>query len=100
MRRLSQHRFRKTATGYKWTFEQEIHPGPRTFKQLGNTDQQWHTAHESISSPMTPWGCSGVTPGKLDVGYDGRDTRIADRKGLKLDEVRPILRSGVRSVET
>jgi len=33
----------------------------------------------------------GVTPGKLCVGYDGPDSRIANRKDLTLDEVRPIL---------
>jgi hypothetical protein len=83
--------FRKTATGYKLIFEQEIHPGPRTFKQLGNTDHQWHTAHESIVITYDTVGMLGVTPGKLCVGYDGRDSRIADRKDLSLEEVRPIL---------
>jgi hypothetical protein len=83
--------FRKTATGYKWIFEQEIHPGPRTFKQLGNTDHQWHTAHEWIVITYDTVGMLGAVPGKLDVHYDGFDSRIADRKDITLDEVRPIL---------
>src|ERR1035437_5399357 len=83
--------FRKTATGYKWIFEQEIHPGPRTFKQLGNTDHQWHTAHEWIVITYDTVGMLGAAPGKLDVHYDGFDSRIADRKDLTLDEARPIL---------
>jgi hypothetical protein len=83
--------FRKTGTAYKWIFEQEIHPGPGTFKQLGNTDHQWHTAHEFIVITYDTVGMLGVTPGKLCVAYDGRDSRIADRKDLTLDEVSPIL---------
>ena len=83
--------FRKTATGYKWLREFETHPGPMTFKQLGNTDQQVHTAHEEISIIYDTTGISGVTPNKLHVHYNGRDSRIADRKDLALDEVRPIL---------
>lgn len=83
--------FRKTATGYKWIFEQEIHPGPGTFKQLGNTDHRWHTAHERIVITYDTLGMLGVTPNKLHVHYDGRDSRIADREDLSLDEVRLIL---------
>ena len=83
--------FRKTGTAYKWIFEQEIHTGPGTFKQRGNTDHKWHTAHESIVVTYDTTGSSGDTPNKLHVHYDGRDSRIADRKDLSLDEVRPIL---------
>jgi hypothetical protein len=83
--------FRKTATGYTWNFEQEIHPGPRTFKQLGNNDHRWHTAHEWIVITYDTVGMLGVTPGKLCVWYTGPDSRIANRKDLTLDEVRPIL---------
>ncbi len=83
--------FRKTATGYKWILEQEIHFGPGTFTQLGNTDHVWHKAHESIVITYDTVGVLGRTSGRLDVGYDGRDTRIANRKDLTLDEVRPIL---------
>ena len=83
--------FRKTATGYKWLREFETHPGPRTFKQLGNKDQQWHTAHEEIVIIYDTTGISGVTSNKLHIHYNGLDSRIADRKDLSLDEVRPIL---------
>ena len=77
--------FRKTATGYKWIREQEIHPGPRAFIQSG------HTAHELIVITHDTEGMSGFTPGKLGVHYNGPDSRIANRKDLTLDEVRPIL---------
>jgi hypothetical protein len=77
--------FRKMATGYKWLREFETHPGPRTFNQSG------HTAHEEISIIYDTTGISGVTPNKLHVHYNGFDSRIADRKDLTLDEVRPIL---------
>ena len=77
--------FRKTATGYQWILEQEIHPGPRTFIQSG------HTAHEWIVITYDTVGMSGRTPGKLEVGYNGPDSRIGNRHDLTLDEVRPIL---------
>jgi hypothetical protein len=77
--------FRKSATGYKWLREFEIHPGPRTFTQSG------HTAHEEIYIIYDTTGISGVTPNKLHVHYNGFDSRIADRKDITLDEVRPIL---------
>jgi hypothetical protein len=77
--------FRKSATGYKWLREFEIHPGPRTFNQSG------HAAHEEIYIIYDTTGISGVTPNKLHVHYNGFDSRIADRKDITLDEVRPIL---------
>jgi hypothetical protein len=77
--------FRKTATGYKWLREFETHPGPMTLKQSG------HNAHEEISIVYDTTGISGVTPNKLHIHYNGFDSRIADRKDLTLDEVRPIL---------
>jgi hypothetical protein len=77
--------FRKTATCYKWILEQEIHPGPKTFIQSG------HTAHEWIVITYDTESRTGHPPGKLCVGYDGPDSRIANRKDLTLDEVRPIL---------
>jgi len=77
--------FRKTATGYRWILEQEIHPGPKTFIQSG------HTAHEWIVITYDTESLTGHPPGKLCVGYDGPDSRIANRKDLTLDEVRPIL---------
>ena len=83
--------FRKTANGYKWILEQEIHRGPKTFTQLGNTDHQWHTAHEWIVITYETESLTGHPPGKLCVAYDGPDSRIAERKDLTLDEVRPIL---------
>ena len=83
--------FRKTATGYKWLREFEIHPGPMTFKQLGNTDHQLHTAHEHISIIYDTTGISGVTANKLRVHYEGPDRRFVRRSELTLDEARPIL---------
>jgi len=88
--------FRKTPTGYKWLREFETHPGPMTFKQLGNTDQQLHTAHEEISIIYDTTGISGVTPNKVHVHYQGPDYRFAggrfrSGKDLSLDEVRPFL---------
>jgi hypothetical protein len=53
--------------------------------------QQVHTAHEEISIIYDTTGSSGVAPNKLHVHYNGRDSRIAERKDLALDEVRPIL---------
>ena len=79
--------FRKTAAGYQWILEQEVHPGPRTFIQSG------HTAHEfiTITYDAVGIGMSGVAPGKLHVGYTGQDSRIANRKDLTIEEVRPVL---------
>ncbi len=77
--------FRKTATGYKWILEQETHPGPNTFTQSG------HTAHEWILISYETERLTGRPPGKLCVDYTGPDSRIADRKDLTLDEIRPIL---------
>ena len=65
--------------------EFETHPGPRTFTQSG------HTAHEQISIIYDTTGIFWVTPNKLHVQYNGLDSRIADRKDLTLDEVRPVL---------
>jgi len=77
--------FRKTATGYKWIRENESHPGPMTFTRSG------HTAHEYILIGYDTDGMSGLAPGKLDVRYTGPDSRLALRKDLTLDKVRPIL---------
>lgn len=77
--------FRKTATGYKWMREQEIHPGRRTFVQSG------HTAHEQIVISYDTEVMLGVAPGKLAVRYNGPDSRMHNRHDLTLDEVRPIL---------
>jgi hypothetical protein len=76
---------RKTATGYQWIREFESHPGPMTFTQSG------HTAHELILIGYDTDGLSGLAPGKLDVHYTGPDSRLALRKDLTLDKVRPIL---------
>lgn len=83
--------FRKTATGYKCILEQEVHPGPKTFTQSGNRDHQSHTAHESILFTYQTESLTGRPLGKLCVDYTGPDSRLAGRKGLTLDEVRPIL---------
>jgi hypothetical protein len=88
--------FRQTATGYVWEFEMEVHPGPKTFFQSGNTDHQWHTAHEEISISYDTTGSSGVTPNKVHVRYHGptdlfSGSRLPDGKDLTLDEVRPVL---------
>jgi hypothetical protein len=76
---------RKTATGYQWIREFESHPGPMTFTQSG------HTAHELILIGYDTDGMSGLAPSKLDVRYTGPDSRLAIRKSLTLDQVRPIL---------
>jgi hypothetical protein len=83
--------FRKAVTGYKWLLETEIHFGPKTFTQIGNTDHQRHTAHEWIVITYDTRRSSGDTPNKLHVHYEGPDSRIANGKDLTLDEVRPIL---------
>ena len=77
--------FRQSETGYEWLREFETHPGPMTFTQSG------HTAHEEISIIYDTTGISGVTSNKLHVSYNGPDARIAKRKDLTLDDVRPIL---------
>lgn len=77
--------FRKMTTGYKWLREFEHQPGPRTFTQSG------HTTHEYIFICFDTDGSSGSVPGKLDVSYTGPDNRLALRKDLTLEKVRPIL---------
>jgi hypothetical protein len=83
--------FRQTAIGYKWILEQEIHPGPGTFIQSGNKDHQWHAAHERIVITYETESLMGHPPGKLYIDYDGSDRRLAKRKDLTLDEIRPIM---------
>jgi len=77
--------FRKTVTGYKWLREFEHQPGPMTFTKSG------HTTHESIFISFDTDESSGSLPGRLDVSYTGPDSRLALRKDLTLDKVRPIL---------
>ena len=79
--------FRKTATGYKWIGEVEIHAGPRTYTMNGHTANEWIIITYETQSITG----RGHPPGKLYVDYDGPNSRINKRRDLTPDDVRPIL---------
>jgi hypothetical protein len=77
--------FRKNASGYCWIGEQETFRGPKTFKTPDGT------FHEMIVLSFEEEHVSGVPLNELSVTYDGDDPRLADRHGLSLSDVKPIL---------
>jgi hypothetical protein len=77
--------FRKTETGYKWIREIENHPGPKTFNESG------HTKHEEIWIAYDTTDVYGITPNKLLINYEGRDSPFTRGKDVTLDEARQVL---------
>jgi hypothetical protein len=79
--------FQKTPNGYRWIGEQEIYTGPKTYTtDDGILDEQITVTHETVHISG-----GGHPLGKTVVEYDGPDARLANRSGLTLDDVKPIL---------
>ncbi len=78
--------FRKTTQGYRWIGEQESFEGP---KQYTSVDGKFH---EQIVLTFDLEPVSGSPTNELDVDYWGEDSRLAGRRDLRLDDVKPILK--------
>jgi hypothetical protein len=77
--------FRKTATGYRWIHEQEMHYGPKTFATVDGP------IREHITITFEVEHISGAPLGRTWVSYTGEDPRVAGRFDLTLKDVQPIL---------
>lgn len=78
--------FRKNASGYYWIGEQELFPGPKTYKTVDGT------FHEQVILTFETEHISGVPLNRLHVSYEGEDPRLVDRHDLSLNDVKPILK--------
>jgi hypothetical protein len=76
--------FRKTATGYRWTAEQEIYQGPKWWQTMDGTFRE-----EMIIEYQTE-RVNGIPTNQLSIRYQGSDTNLEGRE-FTLAEVRPIL---------
>jgi hypothetical protein len=75
--------FRKTASGYRWISEQEIHQGPKWYQTVDGTFQEYIVVEYQTER------VNGVPTNQLYIQYTGNDTNLASRE-LTLAEVRPI----------
>lgn len=76
--------FRKTASGYRWIFEQESYEGPKWHQTVDGTSR------ESMLIEYQTERVDGVPTNQLYIRYTGSDTNLTDRE-FTLAEVRPIL---------
>jgi hypothetical protein len=77
--------FRKTADGYQWISEQELHYGPKMFTDQDGTFQEYLAVEYQIE-PV-----NGVPTNRICVTYRGQDKRLEGRDNLTLAEVMPFL---------
>jgi len=80
--------FRKTPAGWKWIHEQETFAGPNLYTNVDGI------FHEEIVITYGIEPTSGNSPGKLQVQYQGDDSRLtsaSNRYDLTLAQVTPIL---------
>ena len=77
--------FRKVGNGYKWIGEQEIYPGPKQYKTMDGM------FNEEIVITYENEKVSGVPLNQIDIDYHGEDPRLANRRDLTLNYVRPII---------
>ncbi len=77
--------FRRTASGYRWIGEQEIHFGPSTYSSVDGP------LREEIVVTYETEPLSGAPRNQVYVRYIGEDARLGNRFDLTLDDVRPIL---------
>src|SRR5678815_2132119 len=76
--------FRKDKDGYRWIGEQEIHKGPKTYNTPdGPSNEEIVISYEL--ERIDP-GATGVPLRQVYVRYHGKDTRLAHRDNLTLDE--------------
>lgn len=78
--------FRRTTEGYKWTGEQESFHGPKKYTTPDGT------FNESITLTFEVENISGYSTNRLNITYFGEDERLANRKSLSLDYIKPILK--------
>lgn len=76
--------FRKTASGYRWTFEQESHQGPGWYQTVDGTFREYILVEYQTDR------VDGIPTNQLWIRYMGSDTNLTGRE-LTLDEIRPIL---------
>jgi hypothetical protein len=84
--------FRRTANGYEWIHEQEIHTGPRQYTTPDGT------FYEEIILTSETERVSGVPLNQVDIDYHGADSRLVNRHDLTLAEVMPILAEWEKAV--
>ena len=77
--------FRKVDDGYYWIGEQETHSGPGTFESVDGV------VAEQITLTYETEDISGHCCGRVDIRYRGKDSRLAGRRDLTLEDVGPVL---------
>jgi hypothetical protein len=77
--------FRKTADGYKWIHEQEIHTGPKSYTTLDGTFR------EQIVITYETERIAGRAPNEIEINYFGEDARLAGGRPLTLVQIAPII---------
>jgi hypothetical protein len=78
--------FRKTSGGYRWIGEQETFEAPKQHKTPDGT------FNEQVVLTFEIENVSGYPMNRLNVSYDGEDSRLANRPDLTLDQVKPVLK--------
>jgi hypothetical protein len=76
--------FRKTASGYRWIAEEEIHQGPKWYQTVDGTFQ------ESLVVEYQTERVNGIPTNQIYIQYTGSDRNLTGRE-FTLAEVRPIL---------
>lgn len=76
--------FRKTTSGYRWIFEQEIYEGPKWYQTVDGTFREYLDI-EYQTEPV-----DGIPVNQLFIRYTGSDTNL-ERRSFTLAEIRPIL---------
>ena len=77
--------FRIKGGSYRWIGDQEIFEGPKEYKTVDGT------FHEHICLTYEIESVSGYPTNRLNIAYFGEDPRMADRRALTLEEIRPVL---------
>ncbi len=78
--------FEKTATGYRWLGEQEIHKGPRDYETPDGTFK------ESITITYNKKSISGHKLNTVTIGYLGPESAIYGQDKLTLKEAQNIIK--------
>lgn len=78
--------FRKNSVGYIWTGEQECFQGPNEYTTVDGTFKEQICLTYEIQKD------SGFPLNRLNVTYNGPDTRLTNRPSLTLADVKPMLK--------
>jgi hypothetical protein len=76
--------FRKTADGYRWIAEQELHYGPKSFTNVDGTFQEYLVVEYQIER------VNGIPTNQIHIDYQGQDVRLTNRDNLTLSFIKPI----------